>query len=171
MGKDKASLTIRGESLMEKTIRELEAAGYEPVVLGGIPFLGCQHVPDRVAGSGPLTALREFTPHNGLVFVASCDLPFFSRHVPAALESLLEGHLACIPLINGRLQPLCALYQSSCWTSLVQEPQMIRVMQWIEGLDAVFPTEEGLEKAGANPLHLRSANTPEELQALLALGE
>lgn len=171
MGTDKASLLINGETLLARIVRELQAAGYEPVVLGGACLPGCRFIPDDESGSGPLNALRGFAPQEGLVFVASCDLPHFSRQVPAVLEALLRGHQAVVPVIEGRSQPLCSLYRSSCWQSLMQEPGASRVMQWIDRLDAVFPAEEDLTQTGGNPLNFRSANTPEELQALLALGE
>lgn len=171
MGRDKASLLIDGRSLGLKIAGELESAGYEPVTLGGTPLPGCRFIPDREAGSGPLSALRGFTPDEGLVFLASCDLPLFSCVAPTALESLLVHHQAVIPMIDGRPQPLCALYRSSCWQSLVNQPKLSRVMDWTAGLDAIYPAEEALREAGADPRQFQSANTPEELQALLALGE
>lgn len=171
MGQDKASLSIEGRPLAERIADAMETAGYEPTVLGGRPLPGRRFIPDEALGSGPLAALRGFTPQDGLVFVASCDLPLFRSQVPLAFEDLLEDSDCVLPSVEGRIQPLCGLYRSACWLYLRQDPLIRRVMDWADRLQRVEADESRLLAVGIQPAWCQGANTPEELQALLALGE
>ena len=171
MGQDKASLLIEGRSLVERIADELQKAGFEPFILGGRPLLGRHFIPDETLGSGPLAALRGFAPPDGLVFVSSCDLPLFRSSIPLAFEEMLADFDCVIPRIAGSDQPLCALYRSSCWLPLRQDPPLRRVMDWVDRLTCVKSDEPNLLAMGIQPSWCRGANTPDELHALLALEE
>lgn len=171
MGQDKASLLVGGRPLAQRIADELEKSGCETTVLGGTPLPGRRFIPDEALGEGPLAALRGFSPQEGLVFVASCDLPLFSSRIPPAFELMLGGADCVIPSLEGKLQPLCGLYRSSCWNLLRQNPPPKRVMDWAAQLHLVEADESLLLSGGVRPAWCQGANTPEELQALLALEE
>lgn len=117
MGRDKADLVWRGQSLAARA-SALLAGLCEPVVLIGAATTG---LPDRRPGQGPLggmeTALDAATGRDALIL--ACDLPAVDR---ALLLELLRrprgfgrrGGEARVATGHGRLQPLCGVYSSSC---------------------------------------------------------
>ena len=47
------------------------------------------------------------------VFVAACDMPFLQIEFYRYLAQYMEGADAVVPVVNGRLHPLSAVYKSS----------------------------------------------------------
>lgn len=166
MGTDKAGLLVNGELLGHRLARQLRIAGCEPTVLGRTPIEDYRFLPDDQMFAGPLSALRAFTPTSELVFVLSCDVPLFDASVCTILLSVLEQSDAAIPMISGRLQPLCALYRRSAWNSLA-ELRSERVMDWIATLNARALDEKALTSSGIDAAWCTSVNTPSELEELL----
>lgn len=48
------------------------------------------------------------------VFVCACDMPFLSPGLVEALCRASEGFDAAVPVWEGKLQPLCAVYSKAC---------------------------------------------------------
>lgn len=166
MGIDKADLLVNGEPLGHRLAHKLRSAGWEPTVLGRAPIQDYQFFPDKDMFAGPLAALRAFSPASELVFVLSCDVPLFDGSVCAILNRAISHCDAVIPMISGKLQPLCALYRFSAWTSLTQL-RSERVMDWITHLNARVLDDLALTTLGIHPEWCASANTPSELAKLL----
>ncbi len=87
MGRDKALLTIDGETLLARSARVLRDAGAERVVVSG-PRPG--GIPDRYPRSGPLGGLASAAPSlaDGRWLIVPVDMP---RLHPGLLRSLLVG--------------------------------------------------------------------------------
>jgi molybdopterin-guanine dinucleotide biosynthesis protein A len=114
------------------------------------------------------------------VFVASCDLVRFDARVVDVLQGAIlkspwpgpiaSRHCAAVPEIDGRLQPLCALYTKSAIgeaaTALARGAH--RITEMMETIE-VFPVYEGaFLSSGVNPRAVLGANTPDELRTLLS---
>lgn len=73
-------------------------------------------VGDEYPGAGPLggilTGLNQVD--SGYHYVAACDLPLLNPEVLRLLMKLAGGHEACVPSINGNLEPLCGVYHRAC---------------------------------------------------------
>ncbi|MBX3112295.1 MAG: NTP transferase domain-containing protein [Fimbriimonadaceae bacterium] len=166
MGFDKASIVVDGEPLGHRLARLLRAGGWEPTVLGASPIHGFGFQADAHPGSGPLAALREFVPTADFVLVLSCDVPKFELGLAEVLEAEIGRHDAALPVVRGRLQPLCALYRRSAWQALgtMDGP---RVMDWVGGLDHVTVDEERMVGRGVHWSAAVGVNSPEELADLL----
>lgn len=120
MGRPKETLTIDGESMLERQVRLLRSVARQVAIIGAaggcladsnVPF-----IPDAVAGRGPLggiyTALLESRTEYNLIL--GCDLPFVTRRLLTwlALRATADGSDATVPRSrDGRLQPLCAVYR------------------------------------------------------------
>ncbi|MBI3289568.1 MAG: molybdenum cofactor guanylyltransferase [Elusimicrobia bacterium] len=50
----------------------------------------------------------------GRVFVCACDMPFLRPELIRALCTASSGFDAVVPIWQGELQPLCAVYSKSC---------------------------------------------------------
>lgn len=116
MGRDKALLELRGRPLVIHMLELLRGVGLEPRICGSRADLEtfAAVIEDRFEGCGPLggiDAALEVSDAELNLFVP-VDLP----QIPAAfLRWLMEraersGAVATVPTIEGRAQPLCAVY-------------------------------------------------------------
>jgi molybdopterin-guanine dinucleotide biosynthesis protein A len=111
MATDKAAIVWRGETLAARAARVLTSV-CEPVVEVGLGVSGLPCVREEPPGSGPLAALlagaRALAGQAPIVLLA-CDLPFVEAPV---LQLLAEwpGAPTVIPIVDGRLQYVCARY-------------------------------------------------------------
>jgi molybdopterin-guanine dinucleotide biosynthesis protein A len=171
MGADKAVLDWQGEGLAARTARLLLEAGHPVTILGGAPIPGTRHMPDEREHEGPLAALAGFRPEREAVFAAACDLPLFDARLVQVLSPFLEDAEAAVPLLEGRLQPLAALYRSSAWSALraARKERKGSAMAWLDRLRVRQVTEDEWAVGGVSPYALRGANTPEELRYLQKL--
>jgi molybdenum cofactor guanylyltransferase len=111
MAADKASIVWRGETLAARAARVL-ATVCGPVVEVGAGVSGLPCVREDPPGSGPLAALvagARSLGSEGPVVLLACDLPFVEAPV---LQLLTEwpGAPTVIPIVDGRLQFVCARY-------------------------------------------------------------
>lgn len=168
MGRDKALIEVDGQPMAVRIANELTAEGWLVTVLGRQPLEGFDFRADETPNSGPLDALRNAPDDAELAFVVSCDLPLFRGIIANALAGVLEGHDAVVPILDGRHQPLCAVYRGSAFSALHNRPHLVRVMDWVGTLRVRKIEENELEQVGISPLWLRGVNTAQELDELLA---
>ncbi|HEX8491530.1 MAG TPA: molybdenum cofactor guanylyltransferase [Pyrinomonadaceae bacterium] len=127
MGSDKAQLRLGSQSFVEK-IAEALASITETVsvvgvkaerVLGRWPVVPDVHVEWGALG-GLHAALRAC--RSEWAAIVACDLPFVTGELFARLASLRENFEAVVPVqVDGRLQPLCALYRTGICLSRAEE--------------------------------------------------
>ncbi|MBV8673135.1 MAG: molybdenum cofactor guanylyltransferase [Acidobacteriaceae bacterium] len=116
MGRDKALLPFRGRPLIEHAVAKLRALGFSPRVAGTRPDLGAYAavIPDHYPGSGPLAGIEAAlcASDSDLNLFLPIDLPLlpagFLRWLSARAHE--TSALATIPCLQGRPQPLCAVY-------------------------------------------------------------
>lgn len=135
-------------------------------MLGRMPIPGFPFLPDAEEFQGPVVALQRFVPATSVVFVLSCDVPLFRAQVADAFLMALGDADAVVPVLRGRVQPLCGLYRAAAWQSLQELPTR-RVMDWLERLNIVQLDEDQLLALGLQPVWLTGANTPEAYNELL----
>lgn len=122
-GVNKALLKLDERTILERQLRAASAVSDDWLVVGasadtqaavadGQPV---RFVPDRFPGEGPLAGIHAglTAARHDLVWVLGCDQPFPD---PAAILLLREclGSGSCqaaLPVIDGREQPLHALYR------------------------------------------------------------
>ena len=128
MGRSKAMLDFGGEPLIARIVRELRRR-FEDIVIVAAPESvekldvgagAARIIRDESAYQGPADALRRGlrAVGNEVAFACSCDLPLLNADVAVALIDLLGSFDAVIPEIAGRLQPLHAVYRTSCSDAL-----------------------------------------------------
>jgi molybdopterin-guanine dinucleotide biosynthesis protein A len=119
MGRDKATLEYRGEPFLRHALRAVAEVSLTPMIVGNRPELSgfAPIVPDRFVGVGPMGGL------DAALCCSDCDLNLFLPVdlplLPTAFLRLLvmrartTGAVATVPLVNGRPQPLVAVYRRS----------------------------------------------------------
>ncbi len=177
MGRDKASLTFLGLPLAVQVVERLRPCARRIIVVAndGAPYLppGIEVVSDLYRGRGPLGGL-----HAGLAasdaelnLVAACDLPFADPSVALLLAACLGGADAAVPVVRGRPQPLHAVYRRRCLAAVEEhlEAGHSSLVGLLERLEVRWVGEEELRALGDPELVFLNVNTPQDVQAALAL--
>lgn len=154
---NKAFAEIGGKSslqiIMDKFCRIFE----ETIIITNDPELYegfAQRIePDIFPRRGPVAGIHAALYHASYnsVFVLGCDMPFIDTGVIAYMVEQIGDHQAVVPEIDGRLQPLAALYSRSCLPVFEHHLQqdklkLIRIIQ--EELDIRVIKEQELAQFG-----------------------
>jgi molybdopterin-guanine dinucleotide biosynthesis protein A len=165
MGFAKHEVLIEGRTILDRTLEQLDRACQEVTVLGQEPVSGRRFQGDETAGAGPGAALLGFLPETDLVFVVSCDIPFFYSGVIEELRREIGNHEAAIPLLAGRPQYLCALYTRTAfakWRTAFEGDLAKGV-----SMRALIATIDAKEvQLACDAIHITGVNTPLELELL-----
>jgi molybdopterin-guanine dinucleotide biosynthesis protein A len=130
MGSPKALLPFGPETMLERIVRILEGSLSPMVVVSApeqkIPDLpsSIRRVQDDIPGRGPVqglvSGLGALEAEVDAAFVCSCDLPLLTSDLIAHLVELALPGMLTIPEIEGRRQPLCAVYPVNALGTLEQ---------------------------------------------------
>lgn len=117
MGQDKALLRHAGATLLESVVATLKPLVREIVVVADraekYAMPDCRVVGDSYPQTGPLGGIVTGLQHlgSGAHLAVACDMPSLQ---PAVLRFLLDAATlewdAVVPEIDGRPEPLCAVY-------------------------------------------------------------
>ncbi len=165
MGADKALLDVHGQPLVHHVAQRLATVCTTVLVAPGprrLPDLPWEQVDDHVAREGPLSGIigglaAALTP---LVAVVAVDMPQVDPAVLVTLADAWQGQAAVIPVVDGRPQPLHAVYAAAATADLTTafsdgERSVSRVLGRV---DAVFLEIDGGGRWAAD------LDTPEDLQ-------
>jgi molybdopterin-guanine dinucleotide biosynthesis protein A len=166
-GQDKASLPWADGSLAGHLLREMRAAGLEPLILNAARSVadlpqGVRCLPDAQTGQGPLGGLA--TVLRGAVspvLVAACDMPGLDSHAFRALVSAWQpGMRGLVAKGEDGWHPLLGIYGSALLPdierSLAQGQRALHRFIEAQALTAWVPAEKAW---------LANVNTAEEWEA------
>ena len=175
MGQDKASLLLHGRTLLDRALETLTTVGAPATVL-----------PDIHPHCGPLSGIEAAltaTTHDYNLFLP-VDLPLlpapFLRWMLS--RALNTGALVTIPRIQGRPQPLCAVYHRELLPSITAalEAGNYKVMMVLTAAadrmdlfdtERVASTNPAFSTFSPHPLHrwFFNCNTPSDLTLIKML--
>jgi molybdopterin-guanine dinucleotide biosynthesis protein A len=124
MGRDKTNLRLGSRTLIERAWRAVDSVAEEILVSVRGPvrhdFPGARPVPDRLELPGPLAGLDALlrAARFPALLLVGCDMPFLNPALLRHLATRIEGFEAVVPEHGGRLQPLHAVYATSCRPAL-----------------------------------------------------
>ena len=116
MGRDKAQIVLDGEPLVMRAVRTLGQVCTDVVVASGdghrLDHLGLPQVADVIPDAGPLGGIAAGleAARQDLVAVVAVDMPAASPAVLAFLAGLWQGEAAVVPVVQGRWEPLHAVW-------------------------------------------------------------
>ena len=115
MGRDKALLSFRGQTLLARA-RALASTITEQVrVVGPRERYGSDAIEDIYEGQGPLAGIHAAlsATNTELNLVLSVDTPFVTSEFLKCLVGEAErlATIVTVPYVDGRFQPLCAVYR------------------------------------------------------------
>jgi molybdopterin-guanine dinucleotide biosynthesis protein A len=169
-GRDKAFLSVGGETVFERTLGVLRCCFSQVVVVSNNPEkyrgFNVEVTADELPGNGPLGGLhaglgRVRTPY---AFVTACDMPFLRPEPILFLVSRLRDQEAIVPCWDGDIEPLLALYATSLRgrieAAVAQGVRAIR--DFLPRARAEFLPESVMEKVTGAEESFRNVNTPED---------
>ena len=175
MGTPKALLDWHGGTLVRRITGILLRIA-DPVVVVHAdgqelpPLVGVERVTDRAPDRGPLegiaAGLRAVADRCPAVFVSGTDLPLLHPDLVLALATGRGDHDAAVPVADGYVHHLCAVYASDLLPAVEQQlaGDRLRVGQLLEGIDVLRLDATALP----HPESLRNLNTDEDYRRALA---
>lgn len=176
MGTDKALLELAGERLLARVYQPMASLFASTLLVTNNPerysFLPCPAVPDLYPGEGSLAGIHAALHHapTDLVFVVACDMPFVSPELVRHICGLAPGYDAVVPLSQDGIEPLHALYRTSCLPVMERmlENGEKRIRDLLNRVQSrMLPWEELASIPGARRSFL-NLNTPAEFAAAVA---
>lgn len=173
MGRDKATLPIDGEPLVNKVLAALRTCLPDLILIGNRPERFDKYelpiFPDIHPGSalgGLHTGLsRAKTPY---IFASACDLPFASPHILRYLISVGDGFDATVPLSGEHPEPLFSLYHKNCLDPMEQllKAGNYRIRDLFPLVRTRFVPEAEFAGTGEGERPFLNINTVDEYEAI-----
>lgn len=179
MKKNKALLQLGEKKIIERIIDQIRPLVAQVIISTNSPdeysWLGFPAVADIIPGRGPLSGI-----HAGLIsspyelnLVVACDMPFVSRELGEMMLRRAEDCDVLVPLIDGRPQPLFAVYSRTC-----VKPIEILLLTGNNRCSALYPRvktryleEEEIKTLPDWEAFFFNVNTPEEFDRASSLAE
>lgn len=127
MGSDKSLLKIRGKTMVELIVSQLEGHFDEIIVGSGVSgkhsLPECRVVPDREAGKGPLMGMLSClsASRNEVNFVTACDIPEINIKLINKMINHAGDADIVMPVTKGcKYEPMFAVYRKSVTMSIGQ---------------------------------------------------
>lgn len=174
MGTNKALLEVGGKRNIERAVKVLHQAADDVLIVTNTKeeyeFLGCPMVSDRVQGKGPLAGLEAglAVSRFDTTIVAACDMPFLSQHLLQYMLKQAPGFDAVVPLIEGKLHPLLAVYKKSALPTIQQclQQDQLRMVHVLSLLRVKYIEEKEIQKAVGKDMSAAffNMNRPEDYE-------
>lgn len=178
MGRPKAWIEFRGETLLARTCRVL-AVAVDPIVVVAAPD---QELPPVAA---PVAVVRDPVEHEGplrgiaeglsalpgdvpAAYVSSCDVPLLNPEFVEFMVNQLGDADIAIPFIDGRHHPLAGVYRRQVADTArhLLAHDRRRPIFLFDHHVVVEVTEEQFKTVDPNLDSLRNINTPDEFRRL-----
>ncbi len=177
MGRDKASLVLGGRTLLQRVVDAVGVIASEVVVVGApgrdLPAVVSPRalllVADSVEGQGPLAGIIAGldATERAVAVVVGCDQPFVQPALLAHLAELATMHVAAVPVVDGRAQPLCSAVRREALpalrTAFEGGQRAARVIADLDG--AVLVPPDAWQAFDPDGRSFAGVNTPQELDA------
>lgn len=179
MGTNKSLLKINQKPNIERIKDELAKLVSDIVLVSNDPetyqFLKIKTVSDVYPGQGPLAGI-----HAGLLaspfavnLVVACDMPFISTELGGFLLESSENYDAVLPVINGKHQPLFAVYKKSICAEIEASirHEELTVRGLLSKLNVRYITEADIPEHLLHQLdkYFYNMNRPEEYEAAIRM--
>ena len=171
-GVDKAALDLNGRPLLEHVLAAVSPLAREILVVAN---------DDRLASDPRLTVIRDPEPHAGvlpallaaldtasseLMLLVACDMPFLDRALIETLVRLAEQQDVVMPKVEGREQPMHAIYRVAACRAAVRaalEQGRRRMIAFLDDVRTLTVEEPDLRRIDPQLRSFFNVNTPDDL--------
>ena len=173
LGQDKRFLMLGGKTCLQRVLQAYQGLFDEILVVADVkePFqsMGLHVVEDLIPGRATLGGLYTGLRHaaGDRVFASAVDMPCLSAEtIRIVLEQADQGDIV-IPDLNGKLQPMHAVYSKACLPYLMElvEASRLKVQELcaIPGLRLHRIPQSVFERVDPELRSFFNINTPEDL--------
>jgi molybdenum cofactor guanylyltransferase len=172
MGVEKALLNLDGNTIIDKILYVYKRIFQNIIIVTNSPkkYKGCgaKLTKDIVADKGPLggiyTGLLE--SKDEYCFVAACDMPFINEELIRYIISM-ENYDVVVPVLEGKFEPLFALYSKSCLKVLKKqlEEDKLSIADFLLKVNIKEVKIDEIRMFDKQLLSLININTPEDFRA------
>jgi len=170
MGRNKALMPLAGRRLVDRALAVLAGLFDDLLMVTNNPELyadlGIRMVPDLVTGKGALSGIHSAIHHAAAphCLVVACDMPFLNAVVLRHLVDRRTGYDVVVPNVDGRPQPLHAVYGKACLQPIARrlESDRLHVVGFYPDVRVREVTADELAVFDPEGLSFRNLNTPEE---------
>lgn len=160
---------------MERAISRFRVLGKEIIVVCApsqkLPHVNaaCRYklVFDAYPGKGPLVGIYSGlrASNADAVFVSACDMPFVNPGLVSFMLELSCDYDVVIPKYDSLLEPLHAVYSSSCVEAIEVMIQAgdHKIDRLLDGLKVKYVNKAEMKKCDPEGLSFFNINTPEDL--------
>ncbi len=173
MGRDKALLSLGGQTLLERALASAHRIAPRVAVLGSrqkYAATGEQIIEDKFPGCGPLAGIHAavLATDTDLNLILSVDMPFvpleFFTYLLDRARSRPDAQVT-VPRVGGIVQGTCLACRRSlrivCENQL--ELGLCKVEDAIKLANPEYVEEQEIRARGIDPDAFRNLNTPEDL--------
>lgn len=169
MGRDKAALPFGEETMLSRLIRiyrpYFDVTAVSVNCAGRFDTCGAPEIVDRRPGDGPMAGLEAAFLDTGadVIFLTATDLPFGDPALARHLMKARGDHDICLIRSDKGLEPLFAVYASSCLGAVRRSLEEGRrsMFNVLRQMDTLELTGEDLPQFELERI-LRNVNDPEE---------
>ena len=173
MGQDKAFLTINGVTFIDHILKVFRSVFEQIIIISNTPekyrYANEIVIEDILPEKGPMGGLYTglYVAKYDRNFVAACDMPFISKQLVEYLIGI-QNFDAVVPYVNGRYQPLFAVYAKKCapLIKIQLDSGNLRISDLFHTIDMKVLNEDELLVFDRNLLSFYNANTPDDYNAI-----
>lgn len=172
--RNKALMTYQNKSFIQHLIEA--GQDFKEVIIianDATPYegLNVRVIPDLCKGHGPLSGIEAalHAASTTQVLCVACDMPLVRKEVLNYLAQYKEGYDVLVPVYDGRLQPLCAVYAKSIEEKVHQAlmKEEYKLQSFIRSLN--YQTITKMENESFIETDFMNVNTPTDFLTLEAI--
>jgi molybdopterin-guanine dinucleotide biosynthesis protein A len=181
LGRNKALERIGDQTLIERVVGCIAPVSAEVIVVVGSPKkAGALPLPphvrvvsDRYPRCGSLGGI--FTglsaSREPWILLVACDMPFLDPRLMRRLMAMRRGVDAVVPCLNGRPEPLHALYSKACLEPMERMLQMglLKIAPLFEMVRVRYVDERTIDRIDPHHRSFFNVNSPADVEEALGL--
>ena len=181
LGRDKAVEPVGGEPLIRRVIGRLSKVTDQTVVVvssaqraSELPLPASAKVAsDIYPGGGSLGGIfTGLTAADGAWgIVVACDMPFLNVELLAKMLDMRDGFEAVVPVLEGRPEPVHAIYSQDCLPHIESRLQAndLKIARFFDQVRVKYLSQTEIEKSDPDHLSFFNVNTESDLERALTL--
>jgi len=177
MGLNKAFLEIKGERLIDRTLRQFKELFSEVILVTNEPLLYLDQdvtlITDIYKRKGPLGGLYAglFYSSFDYAFLCPCDMPYLNTKFIRYMMERVAGYDIVIPETPEGYHPLHAIYSRRCLPTIksLLMRDRLKMIGCFKGMRVLFIPEPVIRSYDPEGRMFMNINTQQDLQQALAL--
>ena len=181
LGRDKALERIGDKTLIERVVGCIAPVSAEVIVVVASPPKAAalplpadvRVVSDRYPRCGSLGGI--FTglsaSREPWILLVACDMPFLDPRLMRGLMAMRRGVDAVVPCLNGRPEPLHALYSKTCLEPMERMLQggLLKIAPLFEMVRVRYVDERTIDRIDPHHRSFFNVNSPADVEEALGL--